>query len=122
VRAGRQVRSFQVAEKTWEVASACVFHSGVVALAYPPPPAQPRVLLTAWQQPLVDAAPSAAVTLNGGVPLSARGGGCDAVPQFKCMALQTGPPLATGAVTPAAGTSLQVSVKLCHRCAHLPTP
>ena len=109
--AGRQVRSFQVAEKTWEVSHARVYHSGVVALAYPPQPAKPRLMLTTWQQPLTDAEPSPPVTLNGGAALTARNGGGsggDAVPMFGCMALQAGPPIATGSAMPAGGTSLQV--------------
>jgi hypothetical protein len=108
------VRAFQVAERGWEVAHACVYHSGVVALAYPPEEAPPRLLHTAWQRPLSDGAPDPPVALNGGAPLDG-GAGSNVpmfVPMFTCMAVQVGPPVLL------CGNMHAVELQVCLPCPH----
>ena len=89
--AGRHIRTFQVAQLGCEVTHACVYHSGVIAVAYTDAASPPHVLSTSWAKPLLDTSPEPPVAMNGGAALGAES---DAqVPMFTCMALQAGPPV-----------------------------
>jgi hypothetical protein len=96
--AGRHVRTFHVASQDWEVTHAAIFHSGVVALAYPSHDTPPKLLLTTWDAPLHSTAPDAPVALNAGAPISTHRGSGEVtasgdVDLFEAMAVQSGPPV-----------------------------